>query len=134
MRSFSTAELAGMQATQETAMMDRCTILSFTAGAADERGLPTVTYVAAATNVPCGLQHSRQNDEAMGETGAGTQVPMFDGTLRLPISTVIKATDRVSITHRFGVALAAAELYELVGNPRRGPSGLLGRVKRVTVS
>jgi hypothetical protein len=45
-------------------------------------------------------------------------------TVRLPITTTIKATDHVKITHRFGVALSTAQIYEVIGEIRRGPSGL----------
>ena len=131
MRPFTAGELAGMTATQEGAMMDECVILTHTVTGTGPRGSPIVDYVPAAGATPCGLGHSKTDRELMGDAALGTQVAEFDGTLRLPKDTVINTRDRVRITKRFGVAVDPV-VYEIVGTPRLGPSGLLGRVKRVT--
>jgi hypothetical protein len=132
MRAFSIAELSSMQATQVAAMMDCCDIMTHTPGAADERGLPAVTYPVSATGVPCGFEHSKTDREFMGATRAGTQVPTYDGSLRLPINTVITERDRVRITARFGVTETTPTIYEVVGLPRKGPSGLYVRLNKLT--
>jgi hypothetical protein len=54
----------------------------------------------------------------------------FDAQLRLPINTVISGVDRVRITHRFGVMLLNIGVeYELIGEPMRGPSGLVLKLR-----
>jgi hypothetical protein len=123
-----------MQRTQQDHMMDRCTVLSRKESAEpNARGYKTPRYVETCFCVPCGLQHSKTNTEAMLKSAEGTQVPMFDGSLRLPLATDISGLDRVRITHRFGVAVDDGELLEIVGEPRRGPSGLYANVKRVQI-
>ncbi len=119
-----------MTATQYAAMMDQCVILRYTESGQDARGYPVVTFVAGET-VCCGLEHSKTDQEAMLDAAKGTQVAMFDGSLRLPKDTVINTRDRVRIIKRFGAAVDPVS-YEIVGTPRLGPSGLLARVKRVT--
>ena len=133
MTALTQGDIARMQDTQRSHMMDCCTILKFTPGAVNPRGYAYPSYIVVRERVSCGLQHSRVNSEAMLKAAEGTQVPMFDGTLRMPIDTQISALDRVKITHRFGVSVSDGELLEVVGTPRRGPSGLLASVKRVTV-
>jgi hypothetical protein len=52
-------------------------------------------------------------------------------TLRLPLGTAVDAADRIEIVQRFGVA-HAGEMYEVVGDPRQGPSGLVCSLAAVT--
>jgi hypothetical protein len=128
MRAFSAQELAGMEATQEGAMMDTCLHLQrFTE--ADDYNNPTSTYIAGAS-YPCGLDEAPRDREAMD----GTQVVMMDAKLRMSIDVdgEISNADRLRLTHRFGVALATPRDYEIIGAPRRGPSGLVFALRKVT--
>lgn len=114
-----------MQGAQDSAMMDTCQVLVYTEGAANAYNKPAITYPASAA-IRCGWK------PATKEMMQDTQVPAWDGRLRMPIGTVIKNTDRIRLTHRYGVALSPVQNYEIVGNPERGPSGLVLRLKSVT--
>jgi len=118
MLPFNTDELTRMQAAQQAGMMDTCIVSTFAAGETDPYGEPSQSWTdGAATR--CGLNMATQR-----EVMDGTQVVLADAVLRLPIATVIGARDRVTVTHRFGVALNPVLNYEWIGEPMRGASGL----------
>lgn len=121
---FSSAELAAMRSVQDAHMMDTCTIDVYTEGAANDYGAEVVSWVSGAA-IACGF-HPVATDELLDSS----DVPVLDAKLRLPIATVIASVDRVTITQRHGVAVPAVQ-YELMGEPLRGPSGLVCELKMV---
>lgn len=123
--AFSTAELAAMQATQTAHMMDTCVVQTFAAGTADGWGINADTYTDG-TAIFCGFDNTA-GDEKQGES----EVVQYDATLRLPLTTAVTESDRIKLTHRFGVAISPAEIYEIT-RIRRGPSGLLLELEQVT--
>jgi hypothetical protein len=126
-RPLSDGELIALQATQEAAMPDECMLLRRVETGTDAYGMPEVEWVASPP-YPCGLA-----DRASREVLAGTQVPLYDARLRLPLALdgAIDEADRVRITKRFGQALASPAEYEFIGLPRRGPSGLVADLRKV---
>lgn len=123
---FTTAELAGMQATQQSAMMDTCVIEAFSFGLTDEYGKQQPVYTAGVATA-CGFDPNRHS-----EVMEGAQVAIADAQLRLPLATVIDQRDRVKVTHRFGVALSNPDVYEVIGEVARGPSGVVVDMRNVT--
>jgi len=122
---FTADELAALETDQEAHMMDTCTIGSYHA-VPDGYGIPTPTYRAGSPTI-CGLNENvRQEVQGRGE------VVMVDAVLRLPVGTVIDSRDRITITHRFGSQLAVQPVYNIIGAPRRGASGLLLNLALVT--
>lgn len=128
---FDAAELAWMQSDQESAMMDTCVVLNYMDGATDGYGMPVRTWVEG-VETACGYDGRRHVEQGVPGGTPGAQAELTDGRIRLPIDTVINIVDRIRVTHRFGVLQSSAIDYELVGEPRRGPSGLLVDVRRVT--
>ena len=59
---------------------------------------------------------------------------LLDGRLRLALSAlgVVAATDRIRVTKRYGETLATALTFEIEGEPRPGPLGLVADLRRVT--
>lgn len=127
MRQFTTTELSRMQATQQSAMQDTCQHLARTT-TADSFGLPSETFTAA-LSYACGFEPVSK-DEAMEQT----EVPMVDARLRLPLSveSVIASVDRLKLTKRFGISLTPQPVFEIIGQPERGPSGLVYNLRRLT--
>lgn len=123
MNAFSTTELERMQGVQEGAMQDTCIILQYAAGSGDY-GYGQPTYTTGAT-VACGLNHKAR------EVMQDTQVVLTDAVLRLPIDTAVDNLDRVKVTKRYGMAITP-ETYEILGQPDRGPSGLVLNLRRVS--
>jgi len=113
---FTAGDLANMQAAQTAAMQDTCVIQSY-ARTLDSYGSPAVTYTDGSA-IACGVEMTSGRENRRTDLTA----ERIDATIRLPIATSIKATDRIKVTHRYGVA--AAQVYEVVGEVRRGPSGL----------
>lgn len=130
MRALTTTELSRMQGAQESAMMDQGVILAYVAGAADEYGMPYPLWVEGVVT-ECGYDGQRRQETGVPAGTPDTQVELTDGRLRLPIDTAINRLDRFRLTHRFGVLLETALTFEMMGEPRRGPSGLLVDVRRV---
>ena len=124
MRAFTTTELARMQATQEAAMQDTCRIGAYRS-TEDAYNNPAREYVYGEA-LDCGVEHVKADE--VQDTGA---VPEIDARIRLPIATTIDARDRVMVTHRYGVELADAPVYEIEGPVKRGPSGLVLECKEV---
>jgi len=116
MRSFTADELSRMQAAQSAAMQDTCVIQSY-ARTLDSYGSPAATYTDGSA-IACGVEMTAGRENHRTDLTA----ERIDATIRLPIATSIKATDRIKVTHRYGVA--ATQVYEVVGEIRRGPSGL----------
>jgi hypothetical protein len=126
MNALSTAELSHMQAANTSAMWDTCCIVSRTAGLLDEFGNPADVWTEGA-DLACGLD-MRTSYEVL----QGTQVPVRAPRLRLPFGTVVTNLDRIKITKRYGVTLAAPLMYEIIGPPRQGPVGVQIDLKTAT--
>lgn len=122
--SFSSAELAAMQAAQDAHMQDQCAIGRYTDGGTDDYGAPIPTWPQDEP-IACGFNVSKV-DEVLG----AANVPDADAAVRLPIGTTLDARDRVVITQRFGVAVDEVA-YNIIGTPQRGPSGLVVALQRV---
>lgn len=126
MQAFSSDELARMQGAQESAMQDTCIVYTYAAGATNALGHAAAGYTAQ-TAQPCGYKPN-----ATREANDGGEVALVDAVLRLAIDATIGEHDRVKVTKRFGVTLTDQPLYEVVGIPARGPSGLVVNLQRVT--
>ena len=123
---FSDGELAAMQAHQDMHMMDTCTVDLYIDAGADVFGNPNPSWVASAP-IQCGFFPQRP-DEGTQNTNA----PLLLAQLRLPIGTAVTSRDRITITHRHGVALAVPEQFMMIGEPKKGPSGLVCVLEVVT--
>lgn len=115
--SFDKGELAAMREAQTAHMMDTCVIQSYGASGSTDLGRPTYTYTDG-DPIDCGFQHVSPR-----EVMQGTRVIMTSARLRLPLTATVKGQDRIKLTHRYGEALSTPEIYEIVGQPKRGPSG-----------
>ena len=122
---FTTAELTALETDQEAHMMDICTIGAYHA-VQDGYGIPTPTYTAGNPTI-CVL-----NENVTQEVQSRGEVVMVDAVLRLPVGTVIDSRDRITITHRLGSELAFKPVYNIIGSPRTGASGLLLNLALVT--
>jgi len=120
---LTATELSRMRTTQDSAMQDVCRI-----GVYQEN---RDTYGNPDTSSPedlwhygeeqaCGLEHVRNR-----ETQSSGDVPVIDARLRLPIDVDVGDKDRVRIEQRYGEALTVAQVFEIEGPVRRGPSGLV---------
>lgn len=123
---FSKDELALMQAHQAYHMMDTCTVDVCTDAGADAFGNPNPSWVAS-DPIKCGLRMTAPDEGALN-----ADAPLMDAQLRLPIDTSISSKDRITITHRHGVPITPNETYMLIGEPKRGPSGLVCDLEIVT--
>lgn len=109
-------------------MMDRCTVMRRVELDTDDYGYEIEAWAAVAES-ECGLDMTAQR-EVMDET----EVALTDARLRLPLAMegMVENLDRFRIDERFGVELAVPPTYEILGQARRGPSGLVYNLKLVT--
>jgi hypothetical protein len=124
---FTSTELTDMQAEQVNHMMDLAVIQIYSASV-DGYGEPVGSWVDSVTTTVCGFDPSGGREMIMPDK----TVLKTDAVIRLPIATVIDPKDRIKITKRFNVAITN-EVYQVVGNVQRGPSGLVVDVQRVQV-
>ncbi len=127
MNPLSADELSRLQDAADASMLDTCSILRW-GGVVGDYGKTRPTFTPEPP-IACGY-----NSTAQREVMAGTQVVLTDAVIRLNIDTELDARDRIKVQSRFGVALEASEqpTYEILGEPRRGPSGLQVYLRRVT--
>lgn len=117
MKKFTADELAKMQGTQVESLQDTCIIQAYALTQGDY-GEEVDTYTDGST-IACGLNMTPSRESRR----ADMNVERIDATIRLPLGTSVKTTDRIKVTHRFGVAITAL-IFEVIGAIRRGPSGL----------
>lgn len=115
-----------MQNTQSEAMQDSCVVYLYTEGSANALGHATPVYTST-TEQYCGYKPNTTR-----EANEDGQVVLVDAVLRLAIDATISSTSRVKITKRFGATLSPQPLYHVIGDPARGPSGLVVNLQRVT--
>ena len=99
-------------------MQDTCIIQSYSR-TIDTYGAPIEVY-ADGSPIACGVDTTPATEQRR----ADMNIENITATVRLPISTVIKSSDHIKITARYGVALSDTPSYEVIGDIRRGPSGL----------
>jgi len=123
MRHFSSTELTRMRSAQDGAMQDVCRIGVYREST-DGYGNPDTTspedlWVYGEEQI-CGMEHVRPQ-EAQG-TG---EVPVIDARIRLPVDTEIDERNRIRVKERYNEDLDEAQVFEIEGPVRRGPSGLV---------
>ena len=126
MNPLSTSELELMETHQLASLFDECVRLAYVPGEKDPYGKPIPAWTEAET-LPCGWSATTRR-----KVMAGAQVVVTDGQLRLPAGTTISAQDRWRVTHRYGQALVSPPVYDSLGEPARGPSGILLDLRLVT--
>lgn len=108
-----------LQATQEKHMLDMGNVLTFDTHGQDAFNVPNGVWLTG-PSVKCGFQFANQTREVQNEG----DVAQVDAKLRLPVGTKINPNDCFRLTHRFGEPLDVICSFEVVGIPRKGPSGL----------
>lgn len=127
MRPATLVQLSRMQDHAEESMWDTCQVQEYNGLATDDYGHPSPNYYLRWPVIACGYSAS-----ARKEIMAGTQVVLTDAVARLPIATTLDNRDRIKVTHRHGVALDPQPVYEIIGEPARGPSALVLYLRLVT--
>jgi hypothetical protein len=123
---FTPDELSRFRTAQVGHMMDVYIPQVYTYTYEDSFGEPVVTYVDGTAAI-CGLD-MRPGTERHNPDNT---ILEYDAIVRLPITTIPNARDRIKITKRFGETLATALVFEIVGPIQRGPSGIRLLLKKV---
>lgn len=118
MRFLTDTELTRMQDTQEGAMMDTCSILTYVT--TNVSGEPQSSWTESGNRVPIGLNVKKSREIHR----ADLSIVRTDAQGRLPIDTAVNPTDRIKMITRFGQPVESL-IYGIEGEVLRGPSGLL---------
>ena len=118
MPAFSAADLTNMKSCQDDHMMDTCKFGTCTQTADTYNQL--VETFAYGDAVICGLDMKPGSERH----GVDSTVINYDATLRLPFASAPDPKDRIKVTKRHGVALAADQVYDIVSPIQKGPSGV----------
>lgn len=124
MPGVSVAELVMLRADAESEMLDTCKIGTKVAGGSAVE--PSKGKYAYGDAISCGFDSSPSS-----EAQDGSQRTLTDGEIRLPIGTSVSSVNAIQVTHRQGAELGTAEVFEVVGEPRRGMTALVAQVKRL---
>lgn len=125
MRTISATEYTRMCATASASMFDTCVVQTYSATSSTSAE-PNVGSWADGSAIACGFDASVSN-----EVSDGSQATLTDATIRLPIGTTCTGKNRIKVTKRNGTTLGTAETYEILGEPRRGPTALVCHCKRI---
>jgi hypothetical protein len=126
MIQFTAAELTDFRAFATDSMLDECVILNLVRDR-DEGGEETKTYVDGVTSI-CGLS----TNQGTLVNALDKSVLTYDGTLRLPMGTMVDETNHIRITKRVGEDVTPFE-YSIASPVQRGPIALRIRLKAVSI-
>lgn len=120
-------ELDLMAGTAEESMIDTCVLMTATT-TYDVVGGAVQTWTDGAPT-ECGVEFtSERRQESIEVAGVRYDV---DATVRLPLAVTPTSLQRIRVTHRYGVALTTAWLFEVLGTVRRGPTANVVKVRQV---
>ena len=111
MLPIGTAERSSLEGFIEGAMLDECTIDAYTEDVG-ELNEPLVSYVSGEP-VICRFRGKSANWTPTADYGLAS----VDALLQLPKGSEITSRDQVTITKRFGEALAEPLVFAVVGEP-----------------
>ncbi len=116
-----------MQDAQSGHMMDAGHVWKHSTAETDVYNVPVAKYHMLA-ELKCGFSYVHRPMEVQGEG----DVAQIDGRLRLPYGTDVCSKDCFRLTKRFDVPDYTPQDFEIVGDPRMGPSGWVCDVAVVT--
>ena len=128
---ITASELDALRACQSAFMGDACQVGTYTP-TQDSIGALLDGTASYAAETACGLEMLASGNAQRDEfrTGDGTIVNA-DAVLRLPHGTSIDEENVVKITKRHGTAITAV-VYEVLGRPTVGPSGVVCALRKVS--
>ena len=126
---LTTSELQAMQTTAAASMLDICVIQTLTVvtNAIGEDTYTPVDGQVYTCAVTCAVQWVT-NQEARRPDGVMSQV---EAQIRLPVNATVATTQRIKVTHRYGVQLGAPWVFEVLGEPELGPTAVVVKGRRV---
>jgi len=120
MNAMGTAEITALRTTAAETMLDTCqlgTVMVSTSGA---YATETVSW---ATAIACGFR------AAGAREALGSQAPLNDAVVRVPITTIVTSVSRIKLITKLGYTLPAPEVYSVQGGPLYGPTCITLRLQ-----
>ena len=124
---MDSTELASIRADELATFTDTGVRMVYTEGTRSVSGKSTVTWPDGDSTTCLVLFTSSQE-----RRGADIQPVSWDAIARLPHDFTIAYRDKFRLTRRFGVALAAAVTFQVVGHPQPGLGHVMAKLQQVT--
>ena len=116
MRPMAAGEVTALETTQESSMLDECTIYraSMTEGTYGE---DTISYTTS-ESIPCSFQFTG----GMKQTNRGDRIPVdYDAELKLSIDeTLLALNDKIVLTKQNGTTSVVTTTFDVYGYGRVG--------------
>lgn len=122
---LTSADFTTMRADVADSLLDTCVIGVMGSASGVE---PTAAYTYTANPVACGFA-PMPSGEAGGDA---PQVTMTDAVLRLALTETVTGDSRIKLTKRFGTTLTTPEYYAVIGEPKRGHTLFVCKLRRLT--
>lgn len=119
-----------MHKVQRESMMDIGFVSSFSY-VQDDLGQPVASYINNPETV-CGFRKGQTTRTKEAITASGPQTVTIDATVRLPLGTIVKATDRFTLVSRRFVAIDPI-VFEVVSHPLIGLDSIICDLRAVYV-
>lgn len=125
--TFGDKRLEFMQRAQEAHMLDRCTLHYPTSEGTDGYNVPVLGDQEFQTQ--CGYDASGGR-----EVSDGSETVVADAALRLPLAMLpyVSKFGKIEITERHGRRVDPPLVFEMIGDPDEGPSGIVLTLRRVS--
>ena len=129
--TFSEDQLAAMRATQALVMGHACQVGTI-ATTQNSIGELVAAAPAYGRELACGFQMLAPTAIGAEFRTADGSVVRADAVLRLPYGTAVTTSDVVKVTKRHGETITSPLVYEVLGLPAVGASGILCYLRQVT--
>ena len=126
MLPISQADRATHKDVANDSMQDTCVLFTLDAGSANRYGKASESE-SAGSEMQCGFSWMN-SDEAKGNT----EVSEADAEIRLPLTASLDNLDRIRVTKLQGTALGTPYVFEVIGEPQRGPTAFVLECKLAT--
>lgn|SRR5574341_1260091 len=120
MIAVNQGDLLWMRDMQEETMIDECMILTWSTTGKGRYNSSKGEFEDGET-FPCGFKPG-----ATREVSDGTQMVAAEGIMRLPLAAGVELNkrNRIKLIKRQGAAITAPPIYEIIGKPLIGPTGI----------
>lgn len=125
---LTSSELTAMQTQAVASMLDACKVQT-PSDVEGDFGQEGTTY-SDGTEIACGFE---AGSAQRGSTIAGVDVEL-NARIRVSLAAGVSITPnhRIKLTKRLGTTLGTAEVYQVLGWPKRGPTCYVVEVRRVS--
>lgn len=122
MNTPGAAEIAALRSAAVETMLDTCQLGTLTVNTSGAYASQSVTF---GSTIACGFRAASAREQA------GSQAPLNDAVVRLPIETTVTSVSQVKLISKLSYTLPTPEVYAVQGGPQYGPTCITLALKRL---